>query len=231
MAENRTKINILFLAGAVIVTICGLLTAFIEGLAHATHWVNFFPQSSPYYLPISSYIHYYSLNFSVHTATWIYTVCSIGGFLGLAYLFKPKLILAFTSILFTGAGLVLPLYINRMIIPETQYFEVPWIGAYLILAGFSLMLLSLLTQKSRIQKIALPIIAILLASYAVYSVFVVTNSLPYVIYGSTYFQVYPIVGVFTFVCVFALLVLLAFTNKNQLTNWWINEKEINKGKV
>jgi hypothetical protein len=220
----------LFLVGALVVTVFGILSASIERLAHVTHWINFFPQSSTYYLPISSYVDYYSLNFSVHPATWIFAICTIGGFLGLSYLLKPKRILAFTSILVTGAGLVLPLYITRITIPETQYFEVPWIGSYLILAGFSLMLLSVLTQKSRMQKIALPIAAILVASYAVYPVFVVTNSLPYIIYGETFFSIYPIAWDFTFVCFFSLIILLALTSKNQLTKW-INEKESKEVKV
>jgi hypothetical protein len=230
MAESRAKINVLFLAGAVIVTVFGSLSASIEGLAHVTHWVNFFPQSSPYYLPVSSYVDYYALAFGVHPATWIYAICAIGGFLGLAYLFKPKRTLAFTSILVTGIGLLLPLYILRGTIPEAKYFEAPWIGAYLILAGFSLMFLSSLAQKSRIQKIALPIAIILLASYAVYPALVITNSLPYIIYGATYFPVYSIAWDFTFVSFFALLVLLALTSKNQLANW-INKKEIEKGKI
>jgi hypothetical protein len=230
MAKIRAKNNALFIAGAVIVTVFGLLSASIEGLAHVTHWVNFFPQSSPYYLPISSYVDYYALNFGVHPNTWIFAVCAIGGFLGLCYLFKPKRVLAFTSGLVTGIGLLVPFYILRGTIPEANYFEVPWIGAYFILAGFSLMLLSSLKQKSRIRKIALPIAAILIASYAVYPVFVVTNSLPYIINEETYLPVYSIVWDFTFVSFFTLLVLLALTSKKQLTNW-INKKEIEKGKV
>jgi len=111
-----------------------------------------------------------------------------------------------------------------MTIPETDYFEVPWIGSYIILAGFSLMFLSSVTKKSRIRQIALPIVGILLALYTIYPIFIVTNSLPYIVYEATYFSVYSLLSICTFVCVLVLLALLALTSKNQIIQW-IDEKE------
>jgi len=149
----------------------------------------------------------------------------------LFYLLKPKrTVLAFTSILFTGASLVIPLHISRVTFPEANYFEVPWIGSYIILAGLSMMLLSLLAQKSRIRQIAIPIVIFLLALYAIYPSFIITNSLPYVVYGARYFSVYSIVLDCTFVCILLLLISLALTSKKQIIQW-VDEKESKKGKV
>jgi hypothetical protein len=149
----------------------------------------------------------------------------------LFYLLKPKrTVLAFTSILFTSAGLVIPLHISRVTFPEANYFEVPWIGSYIILAGLSMMFLSFLTQKLRIRQITIPVVIFLLALYAIYPSFIITNSLPYVVYGARYFSVYSLLWDCTFVCILLLLMLLALTSKKQIIQW-VDEKESKKRKV
>jgi hypothetical protein len=224
MGSANTRYSRLFLAGTLIVTVFGLLSSSIEGLAHVTHWSNFFG-------PTNSYIDYYALNLGIHPATWIFTVCAIGGFLGLFYQLKPKrTVLAFTSILFTSAGLVIPLHISRVTFPEANYFEVPWIGSYIILAGLSMMFLSFLAQKLRIRQIAIPVVIFLLALYAIYPSFIIMNSLPYVVYGARYFSVYSLLWDCTFVCILLLLMLLALTSKKQIIQW-VDEKESKKGKI
>jgi hypothetical protein len=161
---------------------------------------------------------------------WIFTVCTIGGFLGLFYLLKPKrTVLALTSILFTSTSLVIPLHISRVTFPEANCFEVPWIGSYTILAGLSMMSLRFLAQKLRIRQIAIPVVILLLALYSIYPSFIITNSLPYFVYGARYFSVYSLLWDCTFVCIL-LLLLLALISKKQIIQWF-DEKESKKGKV
>ncbi len=211
----------LFLAGAAIVTAASILAASIEGLAYVTHWALLFGSTS-------SHIEYYTLTLGFHPNTWVFAVCGFGGALGLLYsATKKQSFLVFASLSITSLGLLLPLYIERIIIPESQYFDLPWIGSYIILAGLSLMFLGLAATKW-MRRIALPL-AILIAAYAVYPVLILTNFLPYIA-TEPVIPVYPIVWVCTLASASALLVLVALAYKKNAFQW-VKEKENKKEKV
>jgi hypothetical protein len=207
----------LFLAGAVIVVVASILAASIEGLAYVTHWTTIFG-------PASSTVLYYPMTLGFHSNSWVFVVCGFGGVLGLLYsVTKRQISLALASISITSLGLLLPFYIARIKIPESQDFNLPWIGSYLILAGLSLMILSLISSMSWIRLVALPF-GLLIAAYAAYPVFILTNSLPYITLEPKPIAVYTIVWACTFAFTLALLSLAAYAYKKNALQW-IKEKE------
>jgi hypothetical protein len=184
MVSLRSGFNKLFILGAAAVVVFGLLAAVVPALAFVTVTSYFLDTpASGYNLP---YVTYYALSFATHAATVNFALCVLGGIVGLFSLYKPvRPYGVFTSVVFITLGLLLP--IDRVIvaIPEVRIFDTPWIGSYLILIGLLAMYLGVAEKRTRTGRITLLLtVPLLLGLYAIYPLFVATNFLPWLVFGT-----------------------------------------------
>jgi hypothetical protein len=194
----KSKSNLVFGTGAAIVTVFGLLSAFVQGLGFIAQRFDHFIGSD-----ISHFD--FSLAFGSDYNTPIFIWCIFGGVLGLAYLVNPeRAFLAFSSILVTCIGLLIPLETTGFTNGFFSYINVPWIGSYLIFAGLSLMFLSLL-KKPLIHRAGLSVLTIWLILYAIYSIFIITNSLPYIFSWGILIPVYSVLWCGILACSLTLM--------------------------
>jgi hypothetical protein len=143
----------------------GFLTAFIPGLAYVTIRADFLV--APLILKSVSYG---AFEFSIHSATFKYLICTIGAILGLFYFSKNKWspYALFTSMVLTTVGLIVPIYSTTISPPEYRFFDVQWIGSYIVLVGLSLIFLGSVLQKSNRHRTALLSVTFLFCLYAIY---------------------------------------------------------------
>jgi hypothetical protein len=202
--KATSKNDQLFLAGTMLVVVFGLLSATIEWLAYIIQIVRIFG-------PPEVRFYFQALEFGFHPATLGFAVCALGGFLGLVYLlkFKHKFV-GFSAVFLTGIGLLVPLQVIHMSLPENHVFDLPWIGKFIVLAGYSLMVVGLAAKKSKLQKITLLVLLALLMLYSVYPTFISTNTGPYIL-GIFNPSVYNVVYAGTLACIIILsITTLAF---------------------
>jgi hypothetical protein len=219
MNKAKSKNGQLFLAGTVIVTVFGLLSATVEWLAYVTQVVKFFG-------PTEVWADFYALKFGFHPATLGFAVCALGGILGVVYLLNSNhKFVAFGAVSLTGIGLLVPLQVMHISL-ENHVFDLPWIGKLMVLTGYSLMVVGLAAKKSKLQKITFLFLIALLALYSVYPAFILTNSGPY-IFGKFNLPVYHLAYAGTLACIIILsITTLAFLKDSNSEKEETKEKKI-----
>jgi hypothetical protein len=218
--KATSKNDQLFLAGTMLVVVFGLLSATIEWLAYIIQIVRIFG-------PPEVRFYFQALEFGFHPATLGFAVCALGGFLGLVYLlkFKHKFV-GFSAVFLTGIGLLVPLQVIHMSLPENHVFDLPWIGKFIVLAGYSLMVVGLAAKKSKLQKTTFLFLLALLTLYSVYPAFILTNTGAYIL-GIFNLAVYHLVYAGTLVCIIILsITTLALVKNNQPEKEKTKEKKI-----
>jgi hypothetical protein len=123
MSGSVTRYNLLFLLGAIVVIVFGLLAALVPALAYVTVH-SYFLDISP--APILPSVTYHSFDFSVHAATAKFLLCTLGGIMGLFFLQKrARFYAVFNSVALITIGLLLPIDSVVLGIPEARSFDVP----------------------------------------------------------------------------------------------------------
>jgi|GEM_PF-2110149 len=181
----KTKNNFLLSFGSITTLVFGLLAAFIPGLAYVTVQSYFMD------VPVALYglpsVYYPPLEPGVHMNTIKLVISAIGGLIGLFSLLenqnKPAY-MGFAAIAITNLGLMLPTGDARISFPEMRNFDVPWLGFYLVLVGVSIMFLGLAMKKPIVPRITLLSVPLLLAVYSIYPLFVLSNFLPWIVFGA-----------------------------------------------
>ena len=190
MMKTSSGGNILLVCGSLVTLLFGLLAALVPGLAYVTvsSYFQNVPQSA-FNLPL---VHYPTLELSIHPFTLKLAAAALGGLIGLSAFFMAKgkgFRSGFVAVAVAASnlGLMLPATWNmRITIPEYRLFDVLWLGYFLALVGVCLMFLALATKNHNVPRISLLSIPVLLLINAVTPVFVLTNYLPWIIFGDSF---------------------------------------------
>jgi hypothetical protein len=153
-----------FLVGSVMTLSFGLLAAFAPGSAYVTVNTYFLPDG-----PFPPSVAYPPLDFSIHLMTIKLIVSAFGGLLGLFSLLeiggKPQY-MGFGGIFLGNIGFLLPTE-QRGTFPIYRYFDIPWTGYLLALAGFSMMSISFAMRNSKVPRFTLIGVPLMLTAYLI----------------------------------------------------------------
>jgi len=185
MEAAQGKGKNLFLFGSGFALVFGLLAAFTPGLAYLTVLTNFFS------LPPETSIRFYPFAFGVHMFTLKLLLCSIGGAIGLFSLLERKSkqrYSNFTAIGIAALSLTLPAFppVEERGLLEMHYFDMPWIGFLLVLAGVSVMFLALTLKNPKVPRIALLSVPLLLISYSAAPTMVLISYFPRIVFDGMF---------------------------------------------
>lgn len=174
----KGKFTFLLSLGSIITLISGLLAAFIPRLAYVTIYTfSEFPLEMP--TPLARYS---PLEFSFHTATLGLLLASAGSLATLLSQIatdKKRLNLSSAGISLGIIGLLLSAW------PRTEqptlsisyhYVQMPWVGTIVTMMGISIMFVGF-AAKSRVSRISLLSVPILLMLYLATPIMIVSNSL------------------------------------------------------
>jgi len=183
--ESKSKrellTRVLMILGGAMALIFGLLTAFIPGLAYVEVWVF-----SPF-ITTPAVVHF-SFDFQIHGFTFGLLVSSVGGLLGLTAALTPVNRRAylgfmgdFLGILGFFLGILGFLFYppsSYVTIPEFHFFDVPWVGVCLTLAGVSVMFIGSMVKSEGWHRLTLLGIPLLLTSWLTYPLLIAINNRP-----------------------------------------------------
>jgi hypothetical protein len=193
-AHSLNIAKVILVAGSFIALFSGLLAAFTPGLAYVTvsaEWANFLLPDAPHYVT------YQPLTFSINDLTIKLLVTAIGGFLGVLSVFERKTAvpyLSFAGISMGAIGFLLPTGANSGL-TDVLSVNVPWIGSLIALCGVLLMFIGFVNGNSKVPRLAIVVVPILLFTYLISPVLIFTDNLAFFIYMQANISMSTIMGV------------------------------------
>ena len=163
MEAARGKGRLMFLVGSGLTLTLGLVAAFTPEIAYATVVTLYRPLTQPL-------VRFYPFELGLHMFTLNLVLVAIGGAIGLFSLTKKERKLgyaSFAAIAIAALGLVLPALPNfdTRALPEYRYFDMPFIGFLVVLAGVFAIFWGLARQSREMPRVAWLSLPLLLISY------------------------------------------------------------------
>ena len=172
----KGKNNFLLFFGSTIALICGLATAFVPGLAYVTVYTF---SEMPLEIP-TPFARYSPLEFSLHPATLGLLLATAGALVTLISLTTTEEKSAYLScagVSLGSLGLLLSGW-PRLSYDGIWYYyiQMPWLGTIITMIGVSIMFVGF-AAKTRISRISLLSVPILILLYSATPIMILSNSL------------------------------------------------------